>query len=94
VVKFFVGLSEYSFHAHELDCSEKFVSLPLLNEDKAFTQLGSLVVKFSVGFSEHSFHAHGLDSTKKFVPIPLLNEDKAKNSCGVRTEIQEKGGTL
>jgi hypothetical protein len=30
-----MGLSEYSFHAHELDSTEKFVAIPLLNEDKA-----------------------------------------------------------
>jgi hypothetical protein len=35
LVKFSVGLSEYSFHAHGLDSTEKFVLIPLLNEAKA-----------------------------------------------------------
>jgi hypothetical protein len=35
VVKFSVGLSEYSFHAQELDSTEKFVLIPLVNKDKA-----------------------------------------------------------
>jgi hypothetical protein len=35
VVKFSVGLSEYTFHVHELDSTEKFITIPLLNEDKA-----------------------------------------------------------
>ena len=97
-MKISVRLSEYSFHAHELDSTERFVNIPLLYEDKAkyscgvrpacpiefFPQLESPVVKFSVGLSEHSFHAQKLDSTKKSVPIPLLNQDKAKYSCGVR----------
>jgi hypothetical protein len=97
VVKFSVGLSEYSFHAHELDYTEKFVPIPFLNEAKQntlveselpkyrnFTQLELPVVKFSVGLSEYLFHAHELDSTEKSVTIPLLYEDKAKYSCGVR----------
>jgi hypothetical protein len=96
VVKFSVHLSECSFHAHELDSTEKFVPIPLLKEDKEkyscgvrpacpnsenFTPLGLPVAKFSVGLSEHSFHTHKLDSTKTFVPIPLLNENNTKSSC-------------
>jgi hypothetical protein len=34
-VKFSVGPSENSFHAHELDSTEKFVLIPFLNKDKA-----------------------------------------------------------
>jgi hypothetical protein len=30
-----VDLSEYSLHAHELDSTEKFVPIPLLNKDQA-----------------------------------------------------------
>jgi hypothetical protein len=101
-----VGLSEYSFHAHKLDSTEKFVPIPLLNEEKAkyscgvrpaclntedFTQPESPVVKLSAGLSEYSFHAHELDSTEKLVPIPLLDP---RTTCGTWKRTPSEGNFL
>ena len=91
MVEFSVGLSEYSFHSHELDSTEKFVPIPLLNEDTAnysrgvgpacpntenITPLELHGVKFSMTLPEHSFHGKDPNSSEKSVPIPLLNEEK------------------
>jgi hypothetical protein len=80
VIKFSMGLSEYSFQAHELDSTEKFVPIPPLNEDKAkysrgvrptcpntenITPLELHGVKFSMTLPEHSFHGEGLNSSDK-----------------------------
>jgi hypothetical protein len=69
VVKFSVGLSEYSFHAHKLDSAEKFVHTPLLSREKAkwacgvrtaspdsknITPVEPPAVKFSMALPEHS----------------------------------------
>jgi hypothetical protein len=99
VVKFSVNLSEYSFHAHELDSTEKFVPIPFLNEDKAkyscgvkpsacpntenITPLEPQGVKFSMALPEDSFHGKEPNSREKSAPIPLLNTEKAKYTCGV-----------
>jgi hypothetical protein len=88
VVKFSVGLSEYSFHAHKLDSTEKFVPIPLLNGEKArcacgvrtacpdaknITPVEPPVVKFSMALPEHSFHAN-----EKSVPISTFERGKSK----------------
>ena len=99
VVKFSVGLSEHSFHAHELDSTKKYVPIPLLNEDKAKYACGVRPtcpntenitppklqgVKFTMALPEHSFHSKEPNSSERSAPIPLLNEENAKYACGVR----------
>jgi hypothetical protein len=99
VVKFSVGLSEHSFHAHEPDSTEKFVPIPVLNKGKAkyccgvrpacsntenITPLELQGVKFSMALPEHSFHCKKPNPSDKYAPIPLLDEEKAKYACGVR----------
>jgi hypothetical protein len=94
----FLWVSEHSFHAHKLDSTEKFVPIPLLNEDKAkysrgvrpacpntenITPLELHGVKYSMTLPERSFHGKDLNSSEKSVSIPPLEPSAVKCSMAL-----------
>jgi hypothetical protein len=46
-----VGLSEYSFCAHELNFTEKFLPIPLLNDTLVESDLQQMAVLSGAGFA-------------------------------------------